>query len=81
MWNETSMRVKKKQFWIHTYSSKDLVVQFLHPSRGREAMDDIGILEKYKGIIVHDCYAPYFTYKHLTHGPLYGSSFTRVKIR
>ena len=66
--DETSMRVKKKKFWIHTYSSKDLVVQFLRPSRGREAMNDIGILEKYKGVIVHDCYAPYFTYKHLTHG-------------
>ena len=65
--DETSMRVNKKTFWVHTYSCGDLVLQFIHPSRGRDAINDIGILERYGGVIVHDCWAPYFTYEHLTH--------------
>ena len=65
--DETSMRVNKKNFWVHTYSCGDLVLQFIHPSRGRDAIDDIGILEKYGGVIVHDCWASYFIYEHLTH--------------
>ena len=65
--DETSMRVNKKNYWIHTYSCGDLVLQFLHPSRGREAIHDIGILERYGGVIVHDCWAPYFTYENVIH--------------
>ena len=65
--DETSIRVNKKTFWVHTYSCGDLVLQFIHPSRGRDAINDIGILDKYGGIIVHDCWAPYFSYEHLTH--------------
>ena len=65
--DETSMRVNKENFWVHTYSCGELVLQFIHPSRGRDAINDIGILEKYRGVIIHDCWAPYFTYEHLTH--------------
>ena len=65
--DETSMRVNKKNYWIHTYSCGDFVLQFLHPSRGRDAIEDIGILDRYGGVIVHDCWSPYFTYEKLTH--------------
>ena len=60
---KTSMGVKRRDFGSIPIVLRTSL-QFLHAS----TMDDIGILEKYKGIIVHDCYAPYFTYKHLTHG-------------
>ena len=63
----TSMRVNKKTFWVHTYSCGALVLQFIHPSRGREAIEDIGILERYGGVIIHDCWGPYFTYKNVAH--------------
>ena len=65
--DETSMRVNKKTFWVHTYSSGDLVLQFIHPSRGREAINDIGILERYGGVVVHDGWGPYFTYENVIH--------------
>ena len=65
--DETSMRVNKKNYWIHTHSYGDLVLQFLHPSRGRDVIEDIGILDKYGGIIIHDCWSPYFTYENVTH--------------
>ena len=63
----TSMRVNDKNYWIHTYSCGDLVLQFLHPSRGGDAIKDIGILEKYGGVLVHDCWSAYFSYTDITH--------------
>ena len=42
-------------------------MQFIHPARGKEAINDIGILGKYGGIVVHDCWAPYFSYTDMTH--------------
>ena len=65
--DETSMKVNKKNYWIHAYGFGDTVLKFIHPNRGREAMDAIGILAKYDGIIVHDRYEPYFTYDDLLH--------------
>ena len=65
--DETSMRVDKKNYWVHSYSAGDTVLQFVHPSRGIEAIDDIGILPKYGGIIVHDCWSSYFSYGNLEH--------------
>ena len=65
--DETSMRVNGKNYWIHTYSCGDLVLQFLHPSRGGDAIKDIGILGKYGGVLVHDCWSPYFSYTDITH--------------
>ena len=61
--DETSMRVDKKNHWVHSYSAGDILLQFVHPSRGTEAIEDIGILPKYGGIIVHDCWSSYFAYE------------------
>ena len=61
--DETSMRVNGKNYWVHTYGAGDITLQFVHPSRGVEAIEDIGILPRYKGIIVHDCWGPYFSYE------------------
>ena len=65
--DETSMRVEKNNWWIHVYSAGDIVLLFLHPKRGVEAIESIGILPKYKGIIVHDCLSSYFNYKEVSH--------------
>ncbi len=65
--DETSMRVKGKNYWIHTYSSGELVLQFLHLSGGKEAIKDIGLLDRYAGVLVHDCWSPYFCYDKITH--------------
>ena len=61
--DETSMRVNKKNHWVHNYSAGDITLQFIHPSRGAEAIEDIGILPRYGGIIVHDCWGSYFSYE------------------
>ncbi len=74
--DETSLRVDKKNHWIHVYSSGDLTLKFLHRKRGKEAIDFINIIPRYGGSIIHDCWSSYFSYKHCGHG-LCGSHLLR----
>lgn len=74
--DETSMRVDKVNYWIHSYSAKDITLQFIHANRGTEAIRDIGIIPRYGGILIHDSWASYLTYKHVDHG-LCGSHLLR----
>ena len=74
--DETSLRVDKKNHWIHVYSSGDITLKFLHPKRGKEAIVAIAIIPHYGGIIIHDCWASYLSYGHLEHG-LCGSHLLR----
>ena len=74
--DETSLRVARKNHWIHVYSSGDITLKFLHPKRGREAIEAIHIIPRYAGTIVHDCWASYLAYDHCGHG-LCGSHLLR----
>jgi len=74
--DETSLRVDKKNHWVHVYSSGDITIKFLHQKRGKEAIEYIGIIPLYGGIIIHDCWASYLSYGHLEHG-LCGSHLLR----
>jgi transposase len=42
--DETSLRVDKKNHWIHVYSSGDITLKFLHQKRGKEAIEAICII-------------------------------------
>jgi hypothetical protein len=74
--DETSLRVDKRNHWIHVYSSGDISLKFLHPKRGCEAIDAIGIIPRYGGVVIHDCWASYLSYDHCGHG-LCGSHLLR----
>ena len=65
--DETSLRVDRKNHWIHVYSAGTLTVKCLHPKRGCEAIEAIGILPRYAGVAVHDCWASYLSYAHCDH--------------
>ena len=65
--DETSLRVDRKNHWIHVYSAATLTVKRLHPKRGREAIEAIGIIPRYGGVAVHDCWASYLSYAHCDH--------------
>jgi len=66
--DETSLRVDKKNHWIHVCSGGAITLQFLHEKRGLEAMQAIGIIPRYGGVIIHDCWASYLSYEHCRHG-------------
>lgn len=74
--DETSLRVDKKNHWIHVYSSGDITLKFLHRRRGREAIEKIGVIPRYGGVVIHDCLASYLSYDHCGHG-LCGSHLLR----
>ena len=74
--DETSLRVEGKNHWIHVYAAGDITLKILHRKRGREAIEAIGIIPRYKGVVIHDCWASYLTYNHCGHG-LCGSHLLR----
>jgi transposase len=74
--DETSLRVDKKNHWIHVYAAGDITLKFLHRKRGKEAIEAINIIPRYMGNIIHDCWASYLSYAHCDHG-LCGSHWLR----
>lgn len=74
--DETSLKVDKQNHWIHVYSAGDITLKLLHKKRGKEAVEEFGIIPVYGGVIVHDCWASYLSYEHLEHG-LCGSHLLR----
>jgi transposase len=65
--DETSVRINKVLWWIHSYSSGNITLKFVHPKRGIEAIEHFGIIPRYGGIIIHDCWASYLHYTNLLH--------------
>lgn len=74
--DETSLRVDKKNYWIHVYSAEDITLKFLHRGRGLDAIEEINIIPQYGGAIIHDCLRAYLSYAHCDHG-LCGSHIVR----
>src|SRR3990172_8075406 len=66
--DETSLRVERQNYWIHVCSAGDITLKFLHPKRGQEAMQAIGVIPRYGGVMIHDCWASYLAYQHCGHG-------------
>jgi transposase len=74
--DETSLRVARKNHWIHVYCAGEMTLKFLNPKRGLAAIESIGIIPRYGGTIIHDCWASYLSYEHCGHG-LCGSHLLR----
>jgi transposase len=65
--DETGMRCEKKLHWVHVASSQMATLYMMHSRRGREAMDEMGVLSQFEGIAVHDHWFPYFSYNGVVH--------------
>ena len=65
--DETGLKVNAKNHWLHTVCNKRHTFLGIHPKRGYQALEDFGILEKYAGRLVHDCWATYFRLKNCQH--------------
>lgn len=60
--DETGINIDGKGHWLHCMSNKEWTHFFPHEKRGSDAMDAAGILPRFKGILCHDHWKPYFTY-------------------
>jgi transposase len=65
--DETGTHVGLAKRWVHTLSTNLLTLLVVHPKRGIEALEDIGVLGDYRGTVVHDGWAPYDAFAGATH--------------
>jgi transposase len=65
--DETGMRQAGHLAWAHVASTAQLTHYALHPKRGAEATEAIGILPTYTGVSVHDGWKPYHTHTACRH--------------
>jgi transposase len=61
--DETGINVDGKRLWLHTVSSEKTTLFHADEKRGQEAMDRMGILPFFKGVLMHDHWKAYFAYK------------------
>ena len=60
--DETGVNIGGKRYWLHSASNVNWTCFFPHEKRGTEAMDAMGILPKFHGILCHDHLKAYFRY-------------------
>ena len=65
--DETGLRVAGRGHWLHSVGAGGLTVKFVHPRRGRAAIDELGVIPRYGGVLVHDRWASYFAYANCGH--------------
>jgi transposase len=60
--DETGLYVGGKRHWMHVSATEQLTHYAVHPKRGKEALDAIGILKDFQGVSVHDGWYSYWLY-------------------
>src|SRR5580693_3788448 len=60
--DETGFRVQGRLHWVHCARTGKYTLLMVHPKRGTEAMEAMGVLPRFDGVAVHDAWAPYDTY-------------------
>jgi len=65
--DETGLRVAGSLHWVHCARTDRYTLITCHPKRGRKGIDDAGVLGRFRGVAVHDAWAPYDTYPGTGH--------------
>ena len=65
--DETSINIDGKRIWLHNISNNNWTWFEPHKNRGSEAMEYIGIIPFFNGILCHDHWKPYYKYKKCDH--------------
>ena len=59
--DETGFRAEGRLHWVHCARTGKYTLLMVHPRRGKEAIEAMGVLPSFAGIAVHDAWAPYDT--------------------
>jgi len=60
--DETGVNINGKKFWFHLLSNPEVTLYQVDEIRGSEAMNRMGILPFYSGILCHDHWKAYYKY-------------------
>jgi transposase len=58
--DETGININGKRLWLHCVSNNWWTYYLPHEKRGLIAMEEMGVLLNFKGILCHDHWKPYF---------------------
>ncbi|HEX2301944.1 MAG TPA: IS66 family transposase [Pseudonocardiaceae bacterium] len=65
--DETSSNINGARWWLHVACTDTLTAYHLHPSRGRAAVTEFGVLPAFAGTVVHDALSLYDAYPQARH--------------
>lgn len=65
--DESGVRVGGQLHWLHVTGTQKYTFYGIHPKRGTEALEAFGIVPRCQGWLLHDHWAPYFTYPNAAH--------------
>jgi transposase len=66
--DETGMRVQGQLQWFHTASTLLFTYLFVHPKRGKQALESsYSLIKDFTHRAIHDCWASYFDFSQCTH--------------
>jgi len=60
--DETGINIDGKKHWLHCNSNSKLTYFYAHAKRGCDAMDEMGVLPAFAGVLCHDHWKPYYRY-------------------
>ena len=66
--DETGCTLHGRRHWLHVFSTEKLTAYHLDAKRGTEAMERMGLIPRFDGLLIHDCLGAYFTFKNCLHG-------------
>lgn len=65
--DETGCTVHGKRHWLHVFSTGLLTCLHVDGNRGSKAMQRMGLLERFRGSLIHDCLGAYFAFTLCRH--------------
>ena len=60
--DETGIKINGELSWLHVLVDKNSTYDFPHHKRGKEAMDIMGVIPGFAGVLCHDHWKPYLGY-------------------